>query len=126
MSHRLPENVGLSLVGKVEPDLSVVPLEGVEVRSWRLVLELVVDLLVKHQHLFVHVKDPDVVGPLEVVLDKANNATGPLVPSVTVTGPLTPVNLNPKFSQFVAMNSRFYHVCRSEDDGGVNDTDCFC
>ena len=33
MSHRLPENVGLPLVGKVETDLSVVPLKGVEVRS---------------------------------------------------------------------------------------------
>jgi len=31
--NRLPENVGLPLVGKVETDLSVVPLKGVEVRS---------------------------------------------------------------------------------------------
>ena len=93
MSHRLPENVRLPLICKVETDLSIVPLKGVEVGSGRLVLELVVDLLVKDECLSVHVKDPDVVGSLEVILDKADHATGPFVPSVTVTWPLTSVHL---------------------------------
>ena len=93
MSHRLPKNISLPLVGKVETDLSVVPLKGVEVRSGRLVLELVVDLLVKDHCLSVHVKDPDVVGSLEIVLDEADHTTGPFVPSITVTRPLTSVHL---------------------------------
>jgi len=92
--NRLPENVRLPLICKVETDLSIVPLKGVEVGSGRLVLELVVDLLVKDECLSVHVKDPDVVGSLEVVLDKADHATGPFVPSVTVTWPLTSVHLH--------------------------------
>ena len=125
MSHRLPENVGFPLVSKVEPDLSIVPFKGVEVRSWRLVLELVVDLLVKHQRLSVHVKYSDVVGSLEVVLDEANYTTGPFVPSVTVTRPLTSVHLTQSLFilQLVTnapMNGQLYHIGRDDVDGGVN------
>ena len=56
--------------------------------------ELVDDLLVKDERMSVHVKDTGVVGSLEVVLDKADHATGPFVPSITVTRPLTSVHLD--------------------------------
>ena len=69
--------------------------------------ELVVDLLVEDERLSVHVKDPDVVGSLEVVLDKADHATGPFVPSITVTRTLTSVHLNQSLG---CVNGRRSHL----------------
>ena len=56
--------------------------------------ELVDDLLVKDERMYVRDKDTGVVGSLEVVLDKADHATGAFVPSITVTRHLTPVHLD--------------------------------
>ena len=62
--------------------------------------ELVVDLLVEDHGLPVHVEDPDVVGPPEVVLDEADHPAGPLVPLVAMARALTPIHLGA--SQFHA------------------------
>lgn len=43
--------------------------------------------------MIVHIEKPDEVGPLEVVLDKADDATAPLVPPVAVAWTLTVVHL---------------------------------
>ena len=55
--------------------------------------ELVVYFLVKDKNHSVHIIDSDKVRSSEVVLDKADHPTGPLVPSVVMRGPLTPVDL---------------------------------
>ena len=56
-------------------------------------LELIVDFLIKDQDHPVHVIHPDVIRPPQIVLDKADNTTGPLVPSVVVTRAFTAIHL---------------------------------
>ena len=63
-------------------------------------LKLVVYLLVELQCVLVHIIDPDVVGPLEVVLDKTNHTTSPLVPAVTVSWAFTLVHLHGNIQTF--------------------------
>ena len=103
------ENLCFSFVSEVESDLGIISLECVEVGSWCFVpelelhhsavgfhlLELVVDLLVKHQRLSVHVENSDVVRSFQVVLDETDHSTGPFVPSVTVAWTLASVHLQP-------------------------------
>lgn len=92
--HRLLENFCLCLICKVEPDLSIIALKCVEIRSRCLVPELVIDLLIKNEDSSIHIVNPYKIGSSEIVLDKADDPTGPLVPPVVVSWPLAPVHLS--------------------------------
>jgi len=83
----------LVVVREIESNLSVICLEGVEIRPWRLVLELVIDFLVKDQGAPVHVHHADVVRAPGVVLDQAGHPAATLVPS-RVRRRLRPVDLD--------------------------------
>ena len=69
------------------------PQLGLIRRSVRLP-ELVVDLLIKNKDSSIHIINPDKIGSPQIVLDKADDPTGPLVPPVVVSWPLTPVDLS--------------------------------
>ena len=56
-------------------------------------LELIVNFLFKDQEIVIQIVDSDVVGPLDIVLDKADYATASFVPSVTVARTLAVKNL---------------------------------
>jgi len=92
--HSLLENFSLSFISKVETNLGIVTLKGVEVWPWGLVPELIVDLLVKYQDSPVHIIHPDEVGPPQVILYEADDTTGSFIPPVVMPRPLTPVDLS--------------------------------
>ncbi len=68
-------------------------LKNEQIKFYKNPLELVVDLLFEDQEMVVHVVEPDEVRPLQVVLDEANYAAAPLVPSVAVAGTLAVIYL---------------------------------
>jgi hypothetical protein len=78
---------------------------------YRYLLELIVNLLFEDKQLVVHVKDPNEVGPLQVVLDEADHATAALIPSVAVARALAVIHLKIINTRMKYRGYRYYGQC---------------
>lgn len=74
------ETLRLLLTGKVQTHLARISSKCDEIRFGEVGVEVVVELLFKHDFTILEVKDPDEVGPHGVVFHQTGDAAAPLAP----------------------------------------------
>ena len=74
------EESSFIFIREIQPDLTILGLECMEIRPRSLISELIINLLIEDQHLSVHIEDANEIRSPGIVFNEASNATTSFIP----------------------------------------------